>query len=176
MPGCIVPLCRCSATIFDISLILSCGRHRSLLGRDAGALGSSSIVWSQTVCSGSRCDWCSLNTLVCRWNALGTLERSASDEASSLLFGHFGLERQLVVGYDLSILVFNQCMVALLRTMGSPKLLYVRLDPIRRIVVWFLWRQFGHLGWYKIAVFCFCFLCHRRLVKFGGWVIVWWGV
>ena len=37
------------------------------------------MAWSQTVCFGSRCDCCSLNTFACRWNSVGIFDRSASD-------------------------------------------------------------------------------------------------
>src|SRR6266850_2525515 len=87
-----VPLDRCSTTIFDISFISYCGRHKSLPGSDAGVPGSNSMAWSQTVCSGSLCDCCSLNTLACRWKALGTLDKSASDDVSSLPMVTFAIK------------------------------------------------------------------------------------
>jgi len=92
MPGCIVPLFRCSATILYLSWISSCGRWRSLSGNDASAPGRSSIAWSQTVCSGSLYDCCLLNTFACQWNTFGTFDRSASDDISSLPIVTFAMK------------------------------------------------------------------------------------
>jgi hypothetical protein len=78
LPALIVPLCRCSAVNFSISLISSWGSLSSLLASDFGAFGSNSIAWSHTVLFGSHWDCCSLNTFACRWNSFGTLVRSAS--------------------------------------------------------------------------------------------------
>jgi len=96
IPGLIVPLDRWSATIFDISCISFCGRRSNLPGNEAGALGSNSMAWSHTVCSGSLCDCCSLNTLACQWKALGTFDRSASADMSSFPIVTFAMKYQSV--------------------------------------------------------------------------------
>jgi hypothetical protein len=61
-----VPLFRCSATNFSCSRISSCVSGSRRPGSVFGAPGRSSIAWSQTVCFGSLCDSCSLNTFLCR--------------------------------------------------------------------------------------------------------------
>src|SRR6267142_3256085 len=88
------------------------------------------------------------------------------------LFGHFGPERRSVVECGLSIPVSSQCVVALPKTMGSLRLLCVLPNPIGRIIMWFLYYRFEHLGRCRIVVFHFCFPFHRRSIGFEDWVAV----
>jgi hypothetical protein len=60
--------------------------------------------------------------------------------------------------------------------MGIRGLLYVLPDPIGKIVVWWYFAPFGHLGPYSILVFRFYFLSHRRLRPVWVPGVVLWGV
>jgi len=58
-----VPLIKCSFTNFLSSASSDWDKGMSFLGKDAGALGLSSIVWSQRQDGGNLCDASLLNTL-----------------------------------------------------------------------------------------------------------------
>jgi len=66
-----VPRLVCSTTNLCSSSCSACDSGMSLPGRAAGALGLSSIVWSQTWDGGNSCDVSSENTLEYCWYCSG---------------------------------------------------------------------------------------------------------
>src|SRR6266850_5127081 len=77
-----VPLPRCSLMNLHSSASSGCDKGISFPGRDAGALGLSSIAWSQMCDGGNSCDASSLNSLEYRWYCSGILSSSEGDDCS----------------------------------------------------------------------------------------------
>ena len=69
----IVFLCRCSSINLWVSAVSAWVRGKCRPGKVCGTPGRSSMVWSQTVCCGRRCDSSSLKTLPWHWYSAGTL-------------------------------------------------------------------------------------------------------
>ena len=74
----IVPQFRCSCMNLWISAFSSRFSGNNRPGSEFGALGSSSIVWSQTEWRGSCCDCSLLNTLWCCWYSSGIFDGGLS--------------------------------------------------------------------------------------------------